>query len=322
MIIRLRVRLGATAIAVAALAGCGATSGTGGLTIPQAPAYTAPQGAVNAQATSRQQAQTSDLALPGASSSLVLPAVAGFGLKLTLAGAATPSPSPAAPGAPSSAPAGIVASPVASALAAAPPSLAPTAPPGAAASAPAAASPAVAASSTPRPNVTVAAKTVAYPDHVPTAPTPVPEPSQSPGPALPVRTALVRATLRSPARLELAGLAALAFTVPAAESPAGRGFTVAVYRQERKKHETLVASDAAALATTGVVTSALSAPELELAPGTTYEIYLYGDPLAATPGPTTYATPGSNPFYPAAAASPTVPALGGPGASGVPGPRP
>ena len=321
---RSRVRSGAASLAVAALAGCGATSGTGGLTIPQAPAYTQPQGAVNAQVTSRQQAQATDLALAGASTALVFPAVAGFGLKVALAGAAPASPaasgaaSPAASGSPS--PVAAAASPAGSAPAAAPPAAAsPAAPPIAAAS------PIGTVMSAPRPDATVAAKMVAYPEHAPTPPTPAPTASQSPAPApaaLPARTALVRATLRSSVRLELVGLAALAFTVPAAESPAGRGFTIALYREERKKHETLVASDAAALATTGVVTSAMSAPALALAPGTTYEIYLFGDPLPATPGPATYATPGSNPFYPAAAASPTVPALGGPGASGVPGPRP
>jgi len=336
---RSRVRSGAASLAVAALAGCGATSGTGGLTIPQAPAYTQPQGAVNAQATSRQQAQASDLALAGTSTALVFPAVAGFGLKVALAGAAPASPAasgapspaasgaplPAASGAPSPAasgapsPAAVAASPAGSAPAVAPPAAASPAP------GIAAASPVGTVASTPRPDATVAAKMVAYPEHAPTPPTPAPVASQSPAPAiaaLPARTALVRATLRSSVRLELAGLAALAFTVPAAESPAGRGFTIALYREERKKHETLVASDASALATTGVVTSAMSAPVLALAPGTTYVIYLYGDPLSATPGPATYATPGSNPFYPAAAASPTVPALGGPGASGVPGPRP
>lgn len=321
---RSRVRSGAASLAVAALAGCGATSGTGGLTIPQAPAYTQPQGAVNAQVTSRQQAQATDLALAGASTALVFPAVAGFGLKVALAGAAPASPaasgaaSPAASGSPS--PVAAAASPAGSAPAAAPPAAAsPAAPPIAAAS------PIGTVMSAPRPDATVAAKMVAYPEHAPTPPTPAPTASQSPAPApaaLPARTALVRATLRSSVRLELVGLAALAFTVPAAESPAGRGFTIALYREERKKHETLVASDAAALATTGVVTSAASGPALALAPGTTYEIYLFGDPLPATPGPATYATPGSNPFYPAAAASPTVPALGGPGASGVPGPRP
>jgi len=324
MMFRSRVRSGAASLAVAALAGCGATSGTGGLTIPQAPAYTQPQGAVNAQVTSRQQAQATDLALAGASTALVFPAVAGFGLKVALAGAAPASPaasgaaSPAASGSPS--PVAAAASPAGSALAAAPPAAAsPAAPPIAAAS------PIGTVMSAPRPDATVAAKMVAYPEHAPTPPTPAPTASQSPAPApaaLPARTALVRATLRSSVRLELVGLAALAFTVPAAESPAGRGFTIALYREERKKHETLVASDAAALATTGVVTSAASGPALALAPGTTYEIYLFGDPLPATPGPATYATPGSNPFYPAAAASPTVPALGGPGASGVPGPRP
>ncbi len=321
---RSRVRSGAASLAVAALAGCGATSGTGGLTIPQAPAYTQPQGAVNAQVTSRQQAQATDLALAGASTALVFPAVAGFGLKVALAGAAPASPaasgaaSPAASGSPS--PVAAAASPAGSAPAAAPPAAAsPAAPPIAAAS------PIGTVMSAPRPDATVAAKMVAYPEHAPTPPTPAPTASQSPAPApaaLPARTALVRATLRSSVRLELVGLAALAFTVPAAESPAGRGFTIALYREERKKHETLVASDAAALATTGVVTSVASGPALVLAPGTTYEIYLFGDPLPATPGPATYATPGSNPFYPAAAASPTVPALGGPGASGVPGPRP
>jgi len=332
MMFRSRVRSGAASLAVAALAGCGATSGTGGLTIPQAPAYTQPQGAVNAQVTSRQQAQATDLALAGASTALVFPAVAGFGLKVALAGAAPASPaasgaaSPAASGSPSPAasgspsPVAAAASPAGSALAAAPPAAAsPAAPPIAAAS------PIGTVMSAPRPDATVAAKMVAYPEHAPTPPTPAPTASQSPAPApaaLPARTALVRATLRSSVRLELVGLAALAFTVPAAESPAGRGFTIALYREERKKHETLVASDAAALATTGVVTSAASGPALALAPGTTYEIYLFGDPLPATPGPATYATPGSNPFYPAAAASPTVPALGGPGASGVPGPRP
>jgi len=324
MMFRSRVRSGAASLAVAALAGCGATSGTGGLTIPQAPAYTQPQGAVNAQVTSRQQAQATDLALAGASTALVFPAVAGFGLKVALAGAAPASPaasgaaSPAASGSPS--PVAAAASPAGSAPAAAPPAAAsPAAPPIAAAS------PIGTVMSAPRPDATVAAKMVAYPEHAPTPPTPAPTASQSPAPApaaLPARTALVRATLRSSVRLELVGLAALAFTVPAAESPAGRGFTIALYREERKKHETLVASDAAALATTGVVTSAASGPALALAPGTTYEIYLFGDPLPATPGPATYATPGSNPFYPAAAASPTVPALGGPGASGVPGPRP
>lgn len=321
---RSRVRSGAASLAVAALAGCGATSGTGGLTIPQAPAYTQPQGAVNAQVTSRQQAQATDLALAGASTALVFPAVAGFGLKVALAGAAPASPaasgaaSPAASGSPS--PVAAAASPAGSAPAAAPPAAAsPAAPPIAAAS------PIGTVMSAPRPDATVAAKMVAYPEHAPTPPTPAPTASQSPAPApaaLPVRTALVRATLRSSVRLELVGLAALAFTVPAAESPAGRGFTIALYREERKKHETLVASDAAALATTGVVTSVASGPALVLAPGTTYEIYLFGDPLPATPGPATSATPGSNPFYPAAAASPTVPALGGLGASGVPGPRP
>jgi len=332
MMFRSRVRSGAASLAVAALAGCGATSGTGGLTIPQAPAYTQPQGAVNAQVTSRQQAQATDLALAGASTALVFPAVAGFGLKVALAGAAPASPaasgaaSPAASGSPSPAasgspsPVAAAASPAGSALAAAPPAAAsPAAPPIAAAS------PIGTVMSAPRPDATVAAKMVAYPEHAPTPPTPAPTASQSPAPApaaLPARTALVRATLRSSVRLELVGLAALAFTVPAAESPAGRGFTIALYREERKKHETVVASDVVALATTGVVTSAMSAPALALAPGTTYEIYLFGDPLPATPGPATYATPGSNPFYPAAAASPTVPALGGPGASGVPGPRP
>ncbi len=319
---RSRVRSGAASLAVAALAGCGATSGTGGLTIPQAPAYTQPQGAVNAQVTSRQQAQATDLALAGASTALVFPAVAGFGLKVALAGAAPASPaasgaaSPAASGSPSPAASG---SPSPVAAAASPAAASPAAPPIAAAS------PIGTVMSAPRPDATVAAKMVAYPEHAPTPPTPAPTASQSPAPApaaLPARTALVRATLRSSVRLELVGLAALAFTVPAAESPAGRGFTIALYREERKKHETLVASDAAALATTGVVTSAASGPALALAPGTTYEIYLFGDPLPATPGPATYATPGSNPFYPAAAASPTVPALGGPGASGVPGPRP
>ena len=311
---RSRVRSGAASLAVAALAGCGATSGTGGLTIPQAPAYTQPQGAVNAQVTSRQQAQATDLALAGASTALVFPAVAGFGLKVALAGAAPASP--AASGAASPAASG---SPSPVAAAASPAAASPAAPPIAAAS------PIGTVMSAPRPDATVAAKMVAYPEHAPTPPTPAPTASQSPAPApaaLPARTALVRATLRSSVRLELVGLAALAFTVPAAESPAGRGFTIALYREERKKHETLVASDAAALATTGVVTSAASGPALALAPGTTYEIYLFGDPLPATPGPATYATPGSNPFYPAAAASPTVPALGGPGASGVPGPRP
>jgi len=322
MMFRSRVRSGAASLAVAALAGCGATSGTGGLTIPQAPAYTQPQGAVNAQVTSRQQAQATDLALAGASTALVFPAVAGFGLKVALAGAAPASPaasgaaSPAASGSPSPAASG---SPSPVAAAASPAAASPAAPPIAAAS------PIGTVMSAPRPDATVAAKMVAYPEHAPTPPTPAPTASQSPAPApaaLPARTALVRATLRSSVRLELVGLAALAFTVPAAESPAGRGFTIALYREERKKHETLVASDAAALATTGVVTSAASGPALALAPGTTYEIYLFGDPLPATPGPATYATPGSNPFYPAAAASPTVPALGGPGASGVPGPRP
>jgi len=322
MMFRSRVRSGAASLAVAALAGCGATSGTGGLTIPQAPAYTQPQGAVNAQVTSRQQAQATDLALAGASTALVFPAVAGFGLKVALAGAAPASPaasgaaSPAASGSPSPAASG---SPSPVAAAASPAAASPAAPPIAAAS------PIGTVMSAPRPDATVAAKMVAYPEHAPTPPTPAPTASQSPAPApaaLPARTALVRATLRSSVRLELVGLAALAFTVPAAESPAGRGFTIALYREERKKHETLVASDAAALATTGVVTSAASGPALALAPGTTYEIYLFGDPLPATPGPATYATPGSNPFYPAAAASPTVPALGVPGASGVPGPRP
>ena len=96
--------------------------------------------------------------------------------------------------------------------------------------------------------------------------------------------------------LPIYGLAAARFTIPKDEQTAGRGFTIAIFTSV-KKHRELIASDPEAKLAENVVSSTLTAP-FTLKKGTGYDIMLYGDELAATPGPvpSAYPTPGTNPF--------------------------
>lgn len=228
----------------------------------------------------------------------------GKGTIVAFVASTAPSPRPSPPGSPapqgSAAPrAGASTAPsggargVPAGPAAAPPgsnggtSGAPAASPGAAPSVPA--SPGAA----PR-GPKIATKTTVYPDDAPSAPSPQPSGDVQ---IYAVRKPIVRGYLMAPTPLDLYGLAALRFTIPAQEQKDGRGFTIALFEAGRHRHNTLVAFDADAKLS-GDVVSAAAAQPLVLKKDTGYLLMLYGDELPATPGPVEsgYSAPGNNPF--------------------------
>ncbi|MGH7746994.1 MAG: hypothetical protein ACREQ5_19895 [Candidatus Dormibacteria bacterium] len=113
----------------------------------------------------------------------------------------------------------------------------------------------------------------------------------------PNRSAIVRGYVESPVALHLYGLGAISFTIPSDEQAGGRVFTVAVFIEGKHDRDTVVAFDADANATKGVVSASGPQRPLELKANVGYALVLYGDQLAPTPLPSsTYPPAGNNPF--------------------------
>jgi len=306
----------ATATVVSACSGNLGSGGVGGLPVTPGgtTGYQQPAGPGGAASASRERDAEGAVYLAAGMNALPLPTVDGFSLTLSLASpapttapsavasaAASPSlrqkvsrvvtevaqvvepsaaaASPLASGSPTPSP-----SPVASIATPKPsPSPSPTPKSGA-------------HTATPNPNASgpkIDTKLVIYPESAPDAPTPAPTGNVQ---QFTKRTAIVRGYLSPAIDLPIYGLAAARFTIPKDEQTAGRGFTIAIFTSV-KKHRELIASDPEAKLADNVVSSTLSAP-FTLKKGTGYDIMLYGDELAATPGPvpSAYPTPGTNPF--------------------------
>lgn len=150
-------------------------------------------------------------------------------------------------------------------------------------------------------------KLTIYPDYAPKPPQPH---IQSPV----SRVALVRGLLKAPADVTLSSLGAVRFTVPSEELTPGRGFTVAIYDEHKKKKSALLVADTEAVAGKASVTGASSDPVL-LHKGTPYAFILFADALAASPPPAGgYAAPGAPPGIPLPGGSP----ISLPGGSPIP----
>lgn len=289
-----------------ALAACQGSSGTGALSIPL-PGSNNPAGpGTSAQSVSRQQTLEGAVTLGSDRSEIPLPSLDGFSVSLQLgtpAPAASPAPSPAASGR-----AGKAA--LAKRASAAPATPSPSVTGGGTSPVPvpsgssAAASPQ--ASSSPTAAGKMDTKTTVYPESAPDAPSPKPSGDVQ---TFAKRTALVRGYIAPTTDLNLYGLGAIRFTLPAAELTSGRGFTVAVFTAGKKHHEQLVAFDASPVLLDSVVASSLTNDPLVLKKSSAYLIMLYGDELPpAAAG--AYPTPGSNPF-------PTQTPGGQPGQNGL-----
>jgi hypothetical protein len=305
-----------TVVAVSACSGNLGSGGVGGLPVTPGgtTGYQQPAGPGNAASTSRERDAEGAVYLTSDMRSLPLPTLDGFALSLSLE-----SPAPAtAPSVAASATASAslrqkVSRVVTEVAQVALPSEAPASPlaPGSPTPSPSPSPSPVASAATPKPSPTpksgthtatpnpnasgpkIDTKLVIYPDGAPDAPTPVPSGNVQ---QFTKRTAIVRGYLSPAIDLPIYGLAAAHFTIPKDEQTAGRGFTIAIFTSV-KKHRELIASDAEAKLTDNVVASTLTTP-FTLKKGTAYDVMLYGDELAATPAPvpSSYPTPGTNPF--------------------------
>jgi hypothetical protein len=279
-----------TVVAVSACSGNLGSGGVGGLPVTPGgtTGYQQPAGPGNAASTSRERDAEGAVYLTSDMRSLPLPTLDGFALSLSLE-----SPAPAtAPSVAASATASaslrqkvsrVVTEVAQVALPSETPKPSPTPKSGT-------------HTATPNPNASgpkIDTKLVIYPDGAPDAPTPVPSGNVQ---QFTKRTAIVRGYLSPAIDLPIYGLAAAHFTIPKDEQTAGRGFTIAIFTSV-KKHRELIASDAEAKLTDNVVASTLTTP-FTLKKGTAYDVMLYGDELAATPAPvpSSYPTPGTNPF--------------------------
>jgi hypothetical protein len=235
-------------------------------------------------------------------SELPLPTLDGYGIAIALG--ATPPPSPSPTASPS---AGASASPAAAgsharrlAAASVRASASPAPSPSPTASADPSATPSAAATSTASPGAKasarpkVATSIVIAPSGEPAAPSPAPTGNVQ---TFVTRAAIVRGSVQAATDVPLFGLGAVRFTLPATETTASRGFTIALFESGKKRHERLIAYDASATAANGIVSSSLVQPLL-LKKGVGYDLVLYGDLLPSTPAPVAsgYATPGINPF--------------------------
>jgi len=318
-------RFGSLAVAAvaAALAACSGNLGSGsvGGGLPAAPGaqgYQAPGGpGASTTSTSRQKVTEGAVyATPGIQS-IPLPTVGGFSLVLNVT-SPPPSaePSPLASASPQPGKSGlphpslqktarVVVVAQAAAPAASPSAVgSPGAPAAAGSSAPSSAAPAPSAtasgvakrtapSPTPSPGK-IDTKLVIYPDYEPDAPTPVPTGNVV---TYTKRHPIVSGYVSPAMDVSLYGLASARFTIPAEEQIPARGFTVAIYTSAKKHKEQLIAADTAATLDNNVVASTLTTP-ITLKKGTGYDIILYGDDLPSTPAPvpSSYPTPGNNPF--------------------------
>ncbi|MBC5799642.1 MAG: hypothetical protein GIW94_06645 [Candidatus Eremiobacteraeota bacterium] len=298
--------LAATCVALAA---CQGNIGNGGLSIPGPPAYNNPQGPGGEGTQSRQRVVEGAVFLAADLKEIPLPEADGFTVAVEL-GSPAPAASSAAPSqaagrspsltsirraarskTASVAPASVPPSPSSAAPSFGPspsPSISPAAAPSARGAKPA-------GSPAPSPSPPkIATKTIAYPDDAPAAPSPEPSGNvQTYG----VRKALVRGYVNSATPLDLYGLGAIRFTIPADEQKDGRGFTIALFESGRHHHQSLIAFDADAKLNGSVVSVSDTQP-LVLRKDTGYLLMLYGDELPSTPAPLSsgYPSPGNNPF--------------------------
>jgi len=337
----------AVALVAAALAACSGNLGSGSVggglpAAPGAPGYQQPGGpGASTTSTSRQKVtEGAVFATPGIQT-IPLPTVGGFSLVLNVTspepsaapsplGSASPQPGKTGPPHASLQKTARVVVVAQAAAPAASPSAAvsPGAPAAGGGPATASAAPApsptasgvakrTAPSPTPSPGK-IDTKLVIYPDYEPDAPTPVPTGNVV---TYNKRHPIVSGYVSPAMDVSLYGLASARFTIPAEEQIPARGFTIAIFTSAKKHKEQLVAADTAASLDDNVVASALTTP-ITLKKGTGYDIVLYGDDLPSTPAPvpSSYPTPGNNPFvtptpagYPQAPGQPyaTYPPPGG-----------
>ncbi len=269
--------------------------------MPGPPAYNSPQGPGSSSSQSRQRVVEGAVFLESDLKEIPLPSLDGFSVVLELGSPASSTPTPSA-NAKGSKSAGARTSPGATAQsqgraargadtlieAAQAATVSPASPsPAASASSPPAAPAGKSAppASSPAPKATpkgpkITTKTTVYPDAAPAAPSPQPTGDvQTYG----VRTAIVRGYLLSAVALNLYGLGAVRFTIPAEEEKDGRGFTIAVFEEGHHHHTSLLAFDAGAKESGGVVSASGTKP-LALKKNTGYVLMLYGDQLAPDTG--------------------------------------
>jgi hypothetical protein len=305
-----------TVVAVSACSGNLGSGGVGGLPVTPGgtTGYQQPAGPGNATSTSRERDAEGAVYLTSDMRSLPLPTLDGFALSLSLESPApTTAPSAAASATAAASLRQKVSRVVTEVAQVALPSEAPASP--LASGSPTPSPSPVASGATPKPSPSPSAtpksgthtatpnpnasgpkidtKLVIYPESAPDAPTPVPSGNVQ---QFTKRTAIVRGYLSPAIDLPIYGLAAAHFTIPKDEQTAGRGYTIAIFTSV-KKHRELIASDPEAKLADNVVASTLTTP-FTLKKGTGYDVLLYGDELAATPAPvpSSYPTPGTNPF--------------------------
>ncbi len=334
--LRLRASGAILAALCVGLAACQGNIGSGGLSIPGPPAYTNPQGPGEG-AQSRQRVVEGAVLLASDLKEIPLPAVDGFTVAVELGTPAPASPSASASraatpgrsalrshralGAQLLATASASAVSVASTAPSSSPSPQPSGSPSPGASVPPTGRGLrISASPGPSPGAPkIVTKTTVYPDDAPPAPSPQPSGNVQ---TYAVRKAIVRGYVNSATPLDLYGLGAIRFTIPADEQKDGRGFTIALFESGRHRHQSLVAFDADAKVDGNVISVSDTQP-LILKKDTGYLLMLYGDELPPTPGPVSsgYSTPGNNPFpTPTGNYTPGYP--GSPQQPGMPGQTP
>lgn len=318
-----------------ALAACQGNIGNGGLSIPGPAAYNNPQGPGGEGTQSRQRVVEGAVFLASDFKEIQLPEADGFTIAVELGSPApaTPSAAPSRGATPRASALGshrrrapktassVSTSPAPSARPSGTPSSGPSPSPSVSpAAVPSGRGAAPSASPAPSPGAPkIATKTIAYPDDAPAAPSPEPSGQVQ---IYGVRKAIVRGYVNSATPLDLYGLAAIRFTIPADEQKDGRGFTIALFESGRHHHQSLVAFDANAKLDGSVVSVSDTQP-LVLKKDTGYLLMLYGDELPSTPAPVSsgYPSPGNNPFpAPSVSYAPGYP--GYPQEPGVPGQTP
>lgn len=296
---------GVCALLLGACQGNLGTGGGGGIGLPQTPGYGQGQGQGQGQpgvpaAASRQRVLDGAVTRAPDLDAIPLPALEGFSVSLAL-GTPTPKPSPSQTPAPATSGSAKHSRGVAERSAhprATLPTASPTPSPEPSVS-PSSSPNLSAAASTTAPDASkadkIATKTTIYPDDAPSPPTPQPSGNVQ---TFIKRTPLVRGYLSAGQDVALYGLGAVRFSIPPAETTAQRGFTVAIFEAGKKHRDKLVAYDAQATQSDGVVASSLANDPLTLKKNTGYLLMLYGDELPATPAPAVsgYPSPGNNPF--------------------------
>ncbi len=276
------------------LAACQGNLGSSGLSIPQAGgAYGQPNGPSGYSnggggTNSRERDTEGAIYLTGDRNKLPLPTVDGFSISVDIVPQDAGKASPVASATPAPGGSASAGSPAPGLTASAQPSVSPASS--------ASAKPLAAASPTASAHPKIATKTIAYPDGAPAAPTATPTGEVE---TMTKRVAIVRGYLFVGTDVTVPGPGAVHVTIPKSEeSPAPRGFTIAIFESGKGKKEHLIAFDAGATVTNGVVNSSVSEPALEFKKNRGYDVFLYGDEAAATPPPvpTGYPTAGANPL--------------------------